>query len=77
VLRDGKEQKGPNFAGSLIVIQWGCGAPCLRMAIVNARTGEVYSPPISINGVGVQSFDLPLRKHCVSVRLPDGDSFEA
>jgi hypothetical protein len=60
VFRDGKEQKGPNFAGNLIVIQWGCGAPCLRMAIVDARTGDVYYPPISANGVGARSFDLPL-----------------
>jgi hypothetical protein len=60
VVRDGKEQKGPNFAGNLIVIQWSCGAPCLRMAIVDARTGRVYYPPISINGVRAHSFDLPL-----------------
>jgi hypothetical protein len=60
VFRDGKEQKGPNFAGNLVVIQWGCGAPCMRMAIVNARTGDVYYPPISFNGVGARSFDLPL-----------------
>src|SRR5579864_5393657 len=33
VFRDGKEQKGPNFSGRLVVIQWACGAPCLRMAI--------------------------------------------
>lgn len=60
VFRDGKEQKGPNFAGSMIVIQWGCGSPCLRMAIVDARTGEVHGPPISLDGVGARSFDLPL-----------------
>jgi len=60
VFRDSKEQRGPNFAGNQIVIQWGCGAPCLRMAIVDARTGDVYYPPISINGVGARSFDLPL-----------------
>jgi hypothetical protein len=60
VLRDGKEQKAPNFAGNLIVIQWACGAPCLRMAIVNAQSGDVYYPPISINGLGAHSFDLPL-----------------
>lgn len=60
VFRDGKERKGPNFAGSLIAIQWGCGAPCLRMALVDARTGNVFYPPISINGLGAQSFDLPL-----------------
>jgi hypothetical protein len=59
VFRDGKEQTGPNFAGHLIVIQWGCGAPCMRMAIVNARTGEVYYPPITFTGA-VDSFDLPL-----------------
>jgi hypothetical protein len=60
VFRDSKEQKGPNFAGNLIVIQWGCGAPCLRMAVVDARTGEVHYPPISFEGVGKPSFDLPL-----------------
>ena len=60
VFRDRKEQKGPNFAGHLIVIEWGCGAPCIRMAIVDARTGEVYYPPIAFNGVGARSFDLPL-----------------
>jgi hypothetical protein len=60
VFRDGKEQKGPNFAGHLIVIQWGCGAPCLRLAMVDARTGAVYYPPITANGVGARSFDLPL-----------------
>jgi hypothetical protein len=60
VFRDGKEQPGPNFAGDLIVIQWGCGAPCMRMAIADARSGDIYYPPISINGIGASSFDLPL-----------------
>jgi hypothetical protein len=60
VFRDGKERKGPNFAGNLVVIQWGCGAPCMRMAVVDARTGEVYCPPISFIGAGAPSFDLPL-----------------
>ena len=60
VFREGKEQKGANFAGSLIVIQWGCGAPCKRMVIVNATTGDIYYPPISFSGVGTKSFDLPL-----------------
>jgi len=60
VFRDGKEKKGPNFAGDMIVVQWGCGSPCMRMALVNARTGDVYYPPISLNRVGAPSFDLPL-----------------
>jgi hypothetical protein len=60
VFRDHKEQVGPNFAGNMIVIQWGCGAPCTRMVIVDARTGEVYFPPIAATGIGTRSFDLPL-----------------
>jgi len=60
VFRDGKEKKGPNFAGHMIVVQWGCGSTCMRMAIVDARTGDVYYPPISFDGTAASSFDLPL-----------------
>ena len=60
VFRNGNEIKGPNFAGTLIVIEWPCGSPCLRMAIVDAKTGNVLYPPISFEGIGKQSFDLPL-----------------
>lgn len=49
-----------NFAGHLIVAKWACGAPCLRMAIVDARTGKLYYPPITFEGAGTESFDLPL-----------------
>jgi len=59
VFRDGKEQPGPNFAGNMIAILWPCGAPCLRMAIVNARTGGIYYPPITFFGA-VENFGLPL-----------------
>lgn len=52
VYRDGVEQNrpGPNFAGDMIFIQWGCGAPCLMAALVNARTGEVFNPPLAVDG---------------------------
>lgn len=45
----GKEQnrQGPNFAGHYIVIVWGCGSGCLRMAMSDAETGAVYNPPVS------------------------------
>ena len=51
VLHDGREQHrpGPNFAGKMIVVQWGCGAPCLMMAMVDAVTGEIYSLPLAID----------------------------
>lgn len=47
VLREGKEQPGPNFAGHYIVVTWSCGSPCGMTAIVDAATGKVYKPPIS------------------------------
>jgi len=61
------EHQGPNFAGDMIVIQWPCGAPCLRMAIVDAQNGDVHYPPISARGIGVPSFDLPLLQIANSV----------
>jgi hypothetical protein len=58
VYRDGvaQDKPGPNFAGNMIVIQWSCGAPCLMAALVNASTGEVYNPPLAVNG----TLGLPL-----------------
>jgi hypothetical protein len=47
VLREGKEQPGPNFAGRYIAITWSCGSPCGRMAIVDAATGNIYNAPLS------------------------------
>ena len=50
VLQDGSEQHrpGPNFAGKMIVVQWGCGSPCLMLAMVDAVTGEVFSLPLAM-----------------------------
>ena len=45
---------GPNFAGHYFVIRWGCGSNCLMMAVVDAKTGTVYAPPLS--GVGSELF---------------------
>jgi hypothetical protein len=58
VERDGREQghPGPNFAGKMIVVQWGCGAPCLMMAMVDGSTGDVYLPPLPVDN----TFALPL-----------------
>jgi hypothetical protein len=62
VLRDGKEQNhpGPNFAGKMIVVKWGCGSPCLMMAMVDAETGDVYSLPLAMNDrSGLPTLALP------------------
>ena len=44
---NGQNRPGPNFAGHYIVIVWGCGSGCIRMAMSDAETGAVYNPPIS------------------------------
>jgi hypothetical protein len=51
------KKEGPNFAGHYFVIRWGCGSECVMMAIVDAKTGIVYDPPLS--GVGSELF-VPL-----------------
>jgi hypothetical protein len=37
--------KGPNFAGHYALAQWGCGAGCLQIAVVDLKTGAVYEGP--------------------------------
>jgi hypothetical protein len=59
VLRDGKEQPGPNFAGHYIVVQIMCGSLCTVMLIVDAQTGVVYNPPISAGSSGSDKIILP------------------
>ena len=41
MIREGAA-RGPNFAGHFTVVAWGCGSPCIEVAIVDARTGQVY-----------------------------------
>ena len=52
VLRQGA-RSGPNFAGHLTVIRWGCGTSCIVIALVDARTGRVFSSPVGA-GYGVE-----------------------
>ena len=48
--KQAKERAAPNFAGHYFVIRWGCGSECLMMAVVDALTGTVYPPPLSVSG---------------------------
>jgi len=38
-------KKGPNFAGSYTIANWGCGTSCLQMAVIDERTGAVFNGP--------------------------------
>jgi hypothetical protein len=51
------KSKRPNFAGHYFVVSWGCGSQCVMMAIVDAKTGVIYDPPLS--GAGSELY-LPL-----------------
>ncbi len=48
--------KGPNFAGRFTVVEWGCGAGCLSMVVVDAATGEIHRAPF-------KTLDWQLRKY--------------
>ncbi len=45
-------KQGVNFAGHYTVAEWGCGAGCLEVAIIDAKTGAVFFPK-ELNGFGV------------------------
>ena len=38
----------PNFAGHYVLATWGCGAECLSSAIIDVKTGEVYTDAGSV-----------------------------
>src|SRR2546427_1567933 len=46
-------RSGPNFAGHLTVVTWGCGTSCIVVALVDAKTGRVFSTPVN-PGYGVE-----------------------
>jgi len=48
----------PTFAGHFIVIRWACGSDCRMMALVDAKTGTIYQPPLG--GRGNDYFAVPL-----------------
>jgi hypothetical protein len=49
-LREDSRQ-GTNFAGHYTVVFWGCGTGCAQVAVVDARTGRVYWPPLEYTDI--------------------------
>ena len=47
VLRRGAAN-GPNFAGELTVVEWGCGTSCQQAAIIKTRTGRIVGPLLTL-----------------------------
>jgi hypothetical protein len=56
----GKERgtPGPNFAVHYAIVTWGCGSPCLMMAVADLKTGHVFPPPFH-HGPGHSYFQFP------------------
>lgn len=49
VLRQGVENRnGPDFAGELTVVEWGCGTSCMQAAIIMTRTGRIVGPLLTL-----------------------------
>jgi hypothetical protein len=40
-IKDGCENSGVNFAGHYTIVEWGCGAACAEMVIVDRINGEI------------------------------------
>jgi hypothetical protein len=55
-LREDSRQ-GANFAGHYTVVFWGCGTGCAQLAVVDAKTGRVYWPPIDYVDIPVSPED--------------------
>jgi hypothetical protein len=41
---------GPNFAGHFTLAEWGCGAGCVSMAVVDEKSGRVSDGPFALLG---------------------------
>ena len=41
-------RRGPNFAGHFTVASWGCGSPCGKFVIIDARSGTIYDPHVTL-----------------------------
>jgi hypothetical protein len=42
--------KGPNFAGHYSIADWGSGAGCVSIAVVDAKDGRVFDGPFEDMG---------------------------
>jgi hypothetical protein len=55
MIRQGAK-KGANFAGHYAIAEWGCGASCVQIAVVDLQSGNVYDGPFGILPKGYISY---------------------
>jgi len=49
--------KGPNFAGHYAIADWGCGAGCVSLAVVDSKDGTVYRGPFETLGWAMYKYE--------------------
>ncbi len=49
--------EGPNFAGHYTVAEWGCGAGCVSVVVVDAANGAVYRGPFRNLGWELRKYE--------------------
>jgi hypothetical protein len=54
MIREAAEE-GPNFAAHYTLAEWGCGAGCVSMAVVDNMTGRTFDGPFSILGYDLEN----------------------
>lgn len=62
-------QAGPNFAGRYTFVYWGCGTGCAQAAVVDAKTGLVYWPPLDYIDIPAETGDQPNDTYRLDSRL--------
>jgi hypothetical protein len=60
---------GPNFAGRYTFVFWGCGTGCAQAAVVDAKTGLVYWPPLDYIDIPAAPGDQPNDNYRLDSRL--------
>jgi len=56
MIRTGAAQ-GPNFARRFTVVEWGCGAGCVSVVVVDAATGEIHHAPFKTLGWQLRKYE--------------------
>lgn len=69
-IRNGMQQ-GPNFAGDMAFIVFGCGASCRLAYVADVRTGRVYNVPVSGENFGAAQYMGKTDSRLLAIRWED------
>jgi hypothetical protein len=80
-IKEGCKETGVNFAGHYTIVEWGCGALCQEMAIVDRITGQIiYShiPFDTVDGHSGTNYKIDSRMLIINTEaLSEFDEYES